>query len=444
MEGPNVAQARDGSPAPSILVEYHRPWLAPAIATALALVVLLILLIPNVLKCSAEGEGCFSQGSTTSIGKYNDLQDDVVAGLEAQIKRLRARLAAPASCAIEDYRPGGQPGRRGALPGPAAPAIAATPQRTPSTPGSGDQHPTTPGAAVPGQVAPNTPAAPSGSPPSTTPNPPPNGAALPVTPATPPSQSAPKPPDAPSAPDQAAGHPLSTADLLAAADQGTVFVIVPARSGGNGVATGTGFFVNDHQIVTNRHVVGEGNPDRIVVMNSAVGRLRAKIVASTVQSTIGGPDFAVLEIERPAQVKPLPLSSKAERLEPITSAGFPGLVLESDPTYRQLMEGSATKPPDLVPSQGVIAAVQRGGDADLIVHTAAIYPGNSGGPLLNSCGSVVGVNTFIKADPRTSRGTQYALASTTLLSFLKEKNVTFAETGQCNDMRPDPSPNPGR
>jgi Trypsin-like peptidase domain len=62
-------------------------------------------------------------------------------------------------------------------------------------------------------------------------------------------------------------------------------------------------------------------------------------------------------------------------------------------------------------------------DLPVIIHTANISPGNSGGPLIDSCGRVVGVNTFIRVDQESSSRLNYALQAGALAKFLSEHNI---------------------
>ena len=63
----------------------------------------------------------------------------------------------------------------------------------------------------------------------------------------------------------------SLADLL---KQGVVFVLAPLD---DKTITGSGFFVTRDLIVTNRHVVEHGDPDKIFVTNTKLGRLTSRI-----------------------------------------------------------------------------------------------------------------------------------------------------------------------
>jgi hypothetical protein len=408
-EGP---QGQDA--AQPVVVRRVSPWIGPAVATGLALLVLLLLLIPGVLICDGPGFACAIRGAGAADAN-SALQKEVVTGLEEQLRRLRAKLAQPAVCSIDDYR-----GGPGSGPGPSTPQTGALP------PGAA-----APGPTPPGQSGPAGPAAPPGA--SGQPNqcPPNQGQANPAAPpAANPNQAA--------APPAAPGTPLSSTKLLAVADQATVLVIVPAREG-DGLSTGTAFFINERQLVTNNHVVEAGNPDRIFVVNAAIGRLQARVVAATEGSRPGSKDFAVLEVSQPVRIKPFDLAMKVRRLQAVTSAGYPGMILNTDPTYRKLLQGTDPNAiPALVPSAGVVAAVQRQAATEVIVHSATLYPGNSGGPLLDNCAGVVGVNTFIMADKQLVRGTQYALASSTLASFLTDKGIRFNQAPDCSDQQADP------
>jgi S1-C subfamily serine protease len=55
----------------------------------------------------------------------------------------------------------------------------------------------------------------------------------------------------------------------------------------------------------------------------------------------------------------------------------------------------------------------------LIVHTASIAKGNSGGPLVDGCGRVVGINTFINVDQSQSAKINYAIRSEAMATFLQ-------------------------
>ena len=58
-----------------------------------------------------------------------------------------------------------------------------------------------------------------------------------------------------------------------------------------------------------------------------------------------------------------------------------------------------------------------------VIHTASISSGSSGGPLVDGCGRVVGMNTFTRLEERTSRALNFALAATEIVGFLEESGV---------------------
>lgn len=59
-------------------------------------------------------------------------------------------------------------------------------------------------------------------------------------------------------------------------------------------------------------------------------------------------------------------------------------------------------------------------DAYVIQHTAMIKPGNSGGPLLNEDGQVIGVNTFFYGD-----SSNYAIHVSELTSLLDKNDIAY-------------------
>jgi S1-C subfamily serine protease len=149
-----------------------------------------------------------------------------------------------------------------------------------------------------------------------------------------------------------------------------------------GSALGSGFVVDKTgHIVTNYHVI-EG-ADQIRVSFSNQDTVEAQLVGSDPST-----DLAVLRVDASASaLTPLPLgnSDKVEVGDPVVAIGNPfGL--------------------DRTATAGIVSAVQREITApdgqfaiDHVIQTdAPINKGNSGGPLLNMRGQVIGVNTQIE------------------------------------------------
>jgi hypothetical protein len=69
---------------------------------------------------------------------------------------------------------------------------------------------------------------------------------------------------------------------------------------------------------------------KIYVTNKIIGKLSpARLVL--VSSAGGVRDYAVLKIDSPERVRPLPISGEAKRAERVSAWGYPGLLVEADP-----------------------------------------------------------------------------------------------------------------
>ena len=76
-------------------------------------------------------------------------------------------------------------------------------------------------------------------------------------------------------------------------------------------------------------------------------------------------------------------------------------------------------------SQGIITAVNRKIEGvTYIQHDAAISPGNSGGPLLNKYGEVIGINTWTLED---SQNLNFAVSSSVLLEMKYSTPLTMEQ-----------------
>lgn len=226
-------------------------------------------------------------------------------------------------------------------------------------------------------------------------------------------------------PDRPGDPPQQTnlADLLEAS---VVMVIGEMRrpNGERGLSMGSGFAVSADRLVTNRHVVEGVAAGKLFVVNTKLGHpVPADVLATTEGSDIGQPDFALLKLSE-GQLQPLTLTRGADRLASVVAVGFPGFVMETADDFNRLLHGGAGAMPSPIFTSGEISALQEMRGSRVVVHTAAINHGNSGGPLSDRCGRVVGVNTFIRTDHEVAYRIDYALPSATLLTFLTAHGVT--------------------
>jgi len=160
----------------------------------------------------------------------------------------------------------------------------------------------------------------------------------------------------------------------------------------NQQSSGTGFIVsNDGVIVTNRHVVPEGTTNVSVTLADGTKFDNVKVIGRSAASS--SLDVAFLKIE----------DSKGKDLVPVT-LGDSSKVQVGD---KVVAIGNALGQFQNTVTSGIISGygrdVQAGDQAgtssenltDLFQTDAAINEGNSGGPLVNINGEVIGLNTAV-------------------------------------------------
>jgi len=217
----------------------------------------------------------------------------------------------------------------------------------------------------------------------------------------------------------------SLAQLL---EHATVMI---ASAGPSGIGHGSGFFIAGDLVLTNAHVVQQADPNQIFVMSRAMGRaVKAQLVSMT-RGAGGGPvepgmlDVALLRLpEAVAGAQPLALTPTADKLLDVVAAGYPASVVQVEQGMQELQQGRLGTPPELVLTRGSISTIQRLENGLVVMpHSADISPGNSGGPLVDTCGRVVGINTFVSYATQVADRVKYAQKTESLLPWLQQQNV---------------------
>jgi len=180
----------------------------------------------------------------------------------------------------------------------------------------------------------------------------------------------------------------------------TDLVIGRQRSMGSGVVVDAGGY-----IMTNAHVVANARRVEVVVTppgdeGAASARLtaRGRRVEASIVGVAKELDLALLKIDAAWSPPPLPLADydALRQGQLVFAFGSP-----------EGLRNSVT--------MGVVSAVARQPDVDnplVYVQTdAPINHGNSGGPLVDVDGHIVGINTFILSDTGGSQGLGFAIPS---------------------------------
>lgn len=212
--------------------------------------------------------------------------------------------------------------------------------------------------------------------------------------------------------------------ILSNIENACVFIV--STDGKSHLFTGTGFFVTPDFVVTNKHVVNSDN-DKILVTNHALGRPAAGRVIA--KGSANNEDFALIKVLLPpgARATRLQFARNVNKTDKVGAWGFPDLVGKNDPAYNRFLKGEdISAVPELSYTEGVISAILPR-SPEIIVHTAPISPGNSGGPLVNEKGEVVGINTMITIDGASYRQASLALGNKDLLNFLKNNGINVSD-----------------
>lgn len=184
----------------------------------------------------------------------------------------------------------------------------------------------------------------------------------------------------------------------------SVFVVYSGNS------LGSGFAIGKDCIVTNAHVID--NPNKVVIKTYSGNEYSAFLVGLNKEQ-----DIAVLGVE---------------------GVEFPYLKVADSSSLKagtDIYAIGAPKSMSYTLTKGVISAMNREISGNKYIQIdAAINEGNSGGPLLNDSGEVLGMNTLKMSD---SEGIGLAIPMETVISFLTNLSLDVDESGNTTgDIKP--------
>lgn len=185
---------------------------------------------------------------------------------------------------------------------------------------------------------------------------------------------------------------------------------------------GTGFFVNaEGYVITNFHVVDAGKKIQVEYQNN---KHDAKVIKVDPTN-----DLALLKVDfAPKAFLNFRGGKQVKTGEEVVAIGFPFYGMVS--THPNVTTGT------------ISSVVGLGDDSRLLQTTAPVQPGNSGGPLLDSSGNVVGVVVakldavaVVKATGDIPQNINFAIRPPIVKSFLEINDVAFHTAESDQDLK---------
>jgi S1-C subfamily serine protease len=216
-------------------------------------------------------------------------------------------------------------------------------------------------------------------------------------------------------------------DDVSAAARGVVRVVTIAIVDDQvvGFGHGSGFAVAPNRIVTNAHVVelAERYPGNVVlgvVPSEGDRSYEAKVVAYDADRDLAMLEFTGVRLP-PAALYTGPIADGGK----VIALGYPGNVDLA--TARSATDYITPQSP--IRSEGVFSGRRMMTGTQVLLHTANIARGNSGGPLLDPCGRVIGVNSALTEGEQGDANFGFAVADSELVAFLHQAKQNVQTVG---------------
>ena len=220
---------------------------------------------------------------------------------------------------------------------------------------------------------------------------------------------------------------------IAAATRSVVRIAVFSSSDGQRtlIGYGSGVAVASDKIITNAHVAEPARTDESVTFTIIPSEGNTTYSARLIASA-PGKDLALLQLAENGRLIPASFfSGIIGDGADVFAIGYPANV---DIALEQ-SEADVLRPSPPVKTRGNISSGRSSKSVESLLHTAPIAPGSSGGPLADSCGRVIGINSFGSVADGGGAEFYFAISVREVITFLQSRDVNLAAvTNECRSV----------
>lgn len=217
---------------------------------------------------------------------------------------------------------------------------------------------------------------------------------------------------------------------IQAASRSVVRVVLAATDGDKVafVGHGSGFAVAPDKIVTNAHVVEIARSEPSVVIG-IIPSQGGKSFGGKVIAYSPGNDLALIQVQDGGRIPAMTVfSGPVADGASVVAVGYPSSVDRA----QGLDLDDLINPMSPVKTRGSVSGGRSTREFDTILHTAPIASGNSGGPLIDNCGRVLGANSFGSLSDGNDAEFGFAVSNREIMAFLRKAGVaTNAASTPC-------------
>lgn len=223
-------------------------------------------------------------------------------------------------------------------------------------------------------------------------------------------------------------------EAVSAARKGVVQINLAykdAQGNAHAIQGGSGFLIGDQVVLTNNHVVTMDDETKTLAgeafgvdFNNSSTKTEVQVVVTrdvvytaTIRANSAEMDLAVLDLSAPIgdrSVLNLADSSEVSEAQPVYALGFPG-------SSQLAQDFQYYTSDDVTVTNGIVSKLTSLNGVATIQHSAKVTGGNSGGPLVDQNGNVIGMNAFTSEDQEY----YYAITVNEIKDLLDKLNIPY-------------------